>query len=149
MFVFLLDQLEGEIGQVCEIASNNMFGVHFDNEAINEWLFARHADKYYPASWMERVKSCVGRELSELALKTTSLFYKAVRKGDLRTVKLLISRHGVDVNASSFNGLTALHLAIIEGQKEIVKWILDQPQTDLEKPGRNSYYGAIHYAVLR
>ena len=92
---------------------------------------------------------CVDKELDELASKTTNLFYDAVRKGDLRTVGLLINHHGVDVNSLCFNDMTALHLAIKEGQKEIVEFIINLPQTNLETQGSHSHYRAIHYAVLR
>jgi len=100
---------------------------------------------------METVKMCVDLELDELTSKTTSLFYDAVRKGDLRTVRFLIRHHGFDVNARLFKDMTALHLAIREGQKEIVKFIIDQPQTDLEKKSFCGYREnrAIYHAVDR
>ena len=57
--------------------------------------------------------------------------YKAVKNGDLKTFVSLINDHQkVDVNTYSFRGIPALHLAIKEGQQEIVQWLLDQPQTD-------------------
>ena len=141
----MFDQLEGE---VCEIASSDKVGVHFYNQKINERSSDRVA-MYFPPSWLERVKMCVAKELRDLAAKTASLFYDAVRKGDLQTVRFLIRHHGFDVNSLYFNDMTALHLAIKEGQKEIVKFIIDQPQTDLEKQDNHSHYRAIHYAVLR
>jgi len=141
--------LEGEIGRVCKIDGPKALDVHFDKEEINKWLSEYEADDYFPSSWFERVEMCVDKELDELASKTGSLFYDAVRKGDLRTVGLLINRHGVDVNSYLYKDMTALHLAIKEGQKEIVEFLLNLPQTDLEKRGSHVRYRAIHYAVLR
>jgi len=145
--MYFSNQVEGEIGRVCKINSPSTFYVHFDNEEINKWFDEQGG--CFTSSWFERVEMCVDKELDELASKTASLFYDAVRKGDLRTVGLLINRHGVDVNSLCFNDMTALHLAIKEGQKEIVEFLLNLPQTDLEKRGSHVRYRAIHYAVLR
>ncbi len=98
---------------------------------------------------MEPVEISVDKELDELTSKATSLFFDAVRKGDLRAVGLLINHHGVDLNSCLFKDVTALHLAIKEGQKEIVQFIIDQPQTDLEKQDENLCYRAIHHAIFR
>ena len=73
--------------------------------------------------------------------------YKAVKTGDLQTFVSLIKHLNVDVNNYYFRGMSALHLAIKEGHKDIVHWLLDQPQMDLEK---QDPYGhrAIHHAVM-
>ena len=72
---------------------------------------------------------------------------KAVEKGDLQTFVSLINQHKVDVNSFLFDQMPALHSACRKGLKEFVQWLLDQPQTDLEKQdGFGSR--AIHHTVV-
>lgn len=143
--------MEGEIGRVSGISTSDpeCNNILFDKKEIREWFIIRYGDEPLPSSWMKRVVMCVDNELDELTSKTTSLFYDAVMKGDLRTVRLLINHHGVDVNECIFEDFTALELAIKEGQKEIVQFIIDQPQTELEKPEGSPCYRAIHHAIIR
>lgn len=73
---------------------------------------------------------------------------KAIQKGDLQAFVSLINRKKLDVNYTNFpHGMPALHLACAEGQREIVQWLLDQPQTDLEKEDKIGFR-AVHHAAL-
>ena len=71
---------------------------------------------------------------------------KAVDNGDLQKLISIINLHKVNVNSYSFCGMSAVQLACRDGQKEIVQWLLDQPETDLEKMGPAGHH-AIYHAV--
>ena len=99
---------------------------------------------------MERsaIHAEIDQELDDMASRTATLLTDAVKRGDLRAIKLLVKRQRVDINAFLFEKMTALHLACKEGQKEIVQFIIDQPDTDLKK--RDVFgFCAIHRAVVR
>lgn len=102
------------------------------------------------SSWIERseINAEIDQELDDMDSRKMTLFTKAVKRGDLRTIKLLINRQRVDINAFLFCKMPALHLACKEGQKEIVQFIIDHPETDLEKRDSSGYH-AIHHAVVR
>ena len=146
MFEF---QLDGEIGRVCDIFKEDpkRLLIKFDNFEIYNWLGDR---KPLPSSWMELYKSdnlSVDRELDEISKRVEGLFYDAVKRGDIRIAKMIYYRHAVDINAT-VNGKTSLYGACKKGEKEIVLWLLDQPELELEKADYLGYR-AIHLAVLR
>ncbi len=84
----------------------------------------------------------------EMPIIAMSSLYDAVKRGDLRAIKLLCNQHGVDVNTLCNQKKPALVLACKEGHKHLVEWLLDQVQIDLEKPDNNGYR-AVHRAVQR
>ena len=141
--------MDGEIGRVCDTFKEDpkRLLIKFDNFEIYNWLGDREP---LPSSWMELYKSAylaVDRELDEISKRVEGLFYDAVKRGDIRIAKMIYYRHAVDINAT-VNGKTSLYGACKKGEKEIVLWLLDQPELDLEKA---DYLGcrAIHQAVLR
>jgi len=63
--------------------------------------------------------------------------HDAVRDGDIARVETLLSK-GADVNISRVNkGFTALHLAAMEGHKEIVQLLLEKGRPALLNASRN------------
>ena len=137
----------GRVTRVSELDPEKLF-IQFDNDQINKWLYKGNP---LPSKWMELFETAqpsLDKELVELAAKQAALFFKAVKRGDLRTVKILHKRHGVDVDAlDETSSYTALQLACQEGYKDIIQWLLDEAQADLEKPGCDGWR-ALNCAVL-
>jgi len=141
--------LNREIGRVCGTFKEDpkRLFVKFDNYEIYQWLGDREP---LPSSWMELYEyanPAVDRELDEISRRTEWLFYDAVKRGDMRIVKLIFYRHAVNINAT-VNGKSALYAACKKGEKEILSWLLDQPEIDIERADYLGYR-AIHQAVLR
>src|SRR5206468_12230693 len=57
------------------------------------------------------------------ALIPSEELWEAAKRGDVKTVEALLAK-GVDVNAKSAYGATALHFACDKGQVEVVKLLL-------------------------
>lgn len=83
---------------------------------------------------------------TELTAKHIALFIAAVDANSLDAVKFLYQLYGVGVNALSATGMTALHVACKEGFKDIVQWLLDEFDDEIEKPDVKGFR-AIHSAV--
>ena len=141
--------MEGAVGRVTGVDEQDpeKLYIHFDNENIYKWLYKGNP---LPSKWMELfdvAQPAFDRELVELAAKQMVLFFNAVKRGDLRTVKLLHKRHGVDIDVlDEVTTNTALQIASREGFKDLVEWLLEEAQAELEKPGYNDFR-ALHIAV--
>jgi len=147
LFIF---QLQGAIGRVIGISPSNYdeLLIQFDNPRIYEWMPKK---RFLPSSWLEHyetIQPIINEQIVELELKVVNLFYDAVYAGDLRSVQLLHSCYKIDLNGRNADGQTVLHLACQEGHQDVVRWLTDQMETDLEI-GDNLGYRAIHHAVLR
>ncbi len=142
--------MEGALGRVTGVDERDpeKLYIHFDNEDIYKWL---SKDNSLPSIWMEPFETTqpsLDKELIELAAKLQALFFEAVKRGDLRTAQLLHKRHGVDADALDETTMnTALLVACFEGYKDLVVWLLDEAQVELEKTGYNRHR-ALHFAVF-
>ena len=68
----------------------------------------------------------------------------AVKSSDLEEVKSLI-KDGTDINSTGQFGWTALHLAIYDGKREIIDWLLGQKlNTNIKSDDGCT---ALHYAA--
>ena len=142
--------MEGSIGHISAIDekdANKLF-IKFDKDQIYKWL-----DKSYPfpAGWIEPFKTGHPEqddEFAELNAREEALFFKAVKKGNLRLTKLLVNRKGVDVNTLNSDGNTALHVACQEGYLEVVKWLIDEAKANIEKADSRGFR-AIHFAAAK
>ena len=108
-------------------------------------------EKHLPASWLqhyETIQPIIDEQIVELELKVVNLFNDAVYAGDLRSVRLLHAYYKIDRNRRNADGQTVLHLACQEGHQDVVRWLTDQMETDLEIED-NLGYRAVHLAVLR
>ena len=87
-------------------------------------------------------------ELREFLAKGSSLFCKAVERGDFTMAELLLTSYGVDVNDRNANGFkkTVLHLAIERRNIDHILWLLNEAKADLEIADDKGSR-AIHYAV--
>jgi len=113
-----------------------------------EWM---PKEKYLPSSWLEHyetVQPIIDEQMVELELKVVNLFYDAVYAGDLRSIQLLHAHRWIDLNQWNEDGQTALHLACQEGHQDVVRWITDRKDVDIEMED-NLGYRAIHHAVMR
>lgn len=73
----------------------------------------------------------------------------AARRGALDDLELLLS-HGVDVNAKTDPGLTALHSAKISGREDTVKFLLEKgADPDIEMPSKEELVDAIFQRVIK
>jgi ankyrin repeat protein len=54
------------------------------------------------------------------------VFFKAIKKGDVATVKQICSENKVLINAEDKNGYTPLHNAAYYGQKQVVNELISQ-----------------------
>lgn len=54
---------------------------------------------------------------------------------DFKSVRQLIQK-GAKVNIQTRSGQTPLHLAILEGDRETVKWLLRHPEIDIDIPDK-------------
>ena len=96
-----------------------------------------------------------GQEVTEELTKVSTnnipeIFFDAVRRGDLNLVRLLHIHHQLDVNSLiGIKGEVALHVACKRGLKELVQWLLEEAQADLEKSDNFPWNRrAIHCAAL-
>ena len=145
LFIF---QPQGAIGRVIGISSSHSeeLLIQFDNQKICEWM---PKERFLPSSWLEHyetVQPIIDEQIVELELKVVNLFYDAVYAGDLRSVHLLYACYKIDLNRRNADGQTALHLACQEGHQDIVRWLTDQKEVDIEMED-NLGYRAIHHAV--
>jgi len=87
------------------------------------------------------------KEIDAWIEKGSHLFLKAIEIGDLKNAQVLYKKDNSVVDAAlNSDGRTALHVACMRGQKDIVKWLLDDIKMDLEKPD-NDGSRPIHHAV--
>tara|TARA_Y100001970_G_scaffold268653_1_gene360190 strand:- start:1499 stop:2251 length:753 start_codon:yes stop_codon:yes gene_type:complete len=75
------------------------------------------------------------------------LLFSAARNGDLDKVKNALS-NGADVNAKNSNGTTALIRASAYGRKEIVSYLLEQPDIDMNATDTPVGWTALLYGIL-
>lgn len=143
--------MKGSVGRVIGIDGRDPSGkvfIRFDDPEIHQWL---PTDVPLPSAWMDSFQSAhpaIDRELLELFSLESSLFFKAVSEGDLRTAKLLYNRQlGVDAEARNSGGRTALHVASRKGHTDLVEWLLNEAKVDVNKSDVKGYR-AIHHAVL-
>lgn len=57
--------------------------------------------------------------------------HDAAAQGDLKTIKILVEKNGIDINAKEygnirFNGMTALHYAVDNNKLEIVNYLISK-----------------------
>ena len=77
----------------------------------------------------------------------TALFFKAVEIGDLRSAQILFKKDRSIADAPRIaDGITALHVACMTGQKELVQWLLDYVKMDVEKADHDGFR-PIHHAA--
>ena len=112
--------------------------IQFDNYKIYFWLgrYSSLSSSYLEA--YQTIQPVVDKDLVELDAKAVELFSKAVNAGDLRTAKILYYRYGVSLESRNAYGQTALHVAIQKGHQDIVQWLLDSVEIDLETRTINS-----------
>ncbi len=79
----------------------------------------------------------------------TSALLSAADGGKLGTFKLLYNKQGVNKNVTNEHGQTPLMLASIKGNKEIVDFLLEQPETDVNVMDTGCEETALHHAVLK
>ena len=107
---------------------------------------------YHHLDSMEIHDQEVNEELARVSTtnKISEIFFDAVRRGDLNLVRLLHIHHQLDVNSLiGIKGEVALHVACKKGLKELVQWILNEAQADLEKSDNFPWNRrAIHCAAL-
>jgi len=121
--------------------------IQLDNHKIYEWM---GKESYLPSSWLEHyetVQPIIDEQIVELELKVVNLFYDAVYAGGLRSIQLLYANYKMDLNRRNADGQTALHLACREGHQDVVRWLTDQKEVDIEMED-NLGYRAIHHAVM-
>ena len=94
----------------------------------------------------ETAQPMLDEDLVDWIAKGSTLLFNAVDRGDLRIVKLLVLRHGVDVNSRNADAMTPLHVACKEGYIEVAQWILDNAEADLEAADSKGFR-AIHHSL--
>ncbi|PRD34404.1 UNVERIFIED_CONTAM: Serine/threonine-protein phosphatase 6 regulatory ankyrin repeat subunit B [Trichonephila clavipes] len=84
------------------------------------------------------------------SLKEKTLLHLAVSKGHLELAKYLIAQN-VDVNATNDAGLTSVHLAVINGHKNILQILLDAGAyyDSRDKLNRNPVQFACNYSIAK
>jgi ankyrin repeat protein len=66
----------------------------------------------------------------------------------LSQVEFLLAKNGLDVNAASEGGNTALHLTVSNGHEDFVRTLLERPNLDVNK--RDDFgFTALHRAIIR
>ncbi len=152
LFIHFFIQLKGAIGRVIGIIEEDScckLFVQFDDPSIHQWL---PKSLVFPSDWMEPFQTpnpALDEELLDLASKALGLFFKAVDEGDLRLVKLLLVNYKLLDADDSRNpdGRTALHIASLKGHCDLVEWLLDEAEVDIENPDLKGSR-AVHLAVL-
>lgn len=145
--------MEGAIGYVTVVDEHDaeQVCIQFANDKIYKWLSKAVP---LPSRWMDKYETAhpSSKDLIQLAAqqdaqhkaKRVALFFKAVASGDLVSVQLLFTKvRDVDVLMKS---KTALHVASKYGHKDVVKWLLDVANAQLEKRDQRGYR-ALHYAA--
>jgi len=94
----------------------------------------------------ESHQSTLCKEIDEWIKKGARLFQKAVEEGDLESAQFLYSKDKLVVDARNADGRAALHFACLRGNKEMVKWLLDELKMDIEKADEAGSR-AIHHAA--
>lgn len=62
---------------------------------------------------------------------------QACSKGQLETVKEIMSKCSFDLNSIKFNGITPFCAACYHGQIEVVKYLASDPRIDINQPNIN------------
>jgi hypothetical protein len=70
-------------------------------------------------------------------LNGCNILHIAVEKGNIKIVKLLLSKEDIDVNFRDLNGFTALHIAVERGNIEILKLLLSKENIDVNLQSLN------------
>ncbi len=126
--------------------SDNLF-VHFDRKGVYKWL---DRSQSLPSGWLEELRTIqpsFDGEIGAWMEVGTALFLKAVEIGDLRSAQLLFKKDRSIADAPRIaDGITALHVACMAGQKELVQWLLDYVKMDVEKADRDGFR-PIHHAA--
>jgi len=107
------------------------------------------------SDWLESLPVSVRKRyetLFKLKWKLSDLLIQAAKEeGDLHLVQLLVENYTVPVNVQhkSTPGLTALHLACLEGQLNVIRWFLSEPKNKELLLEKEDYKGrrAIYFAV--
>jgi len=121
--------------------------VQLYNKRVYNWLPKNQA---LPSAWMENYETAhpdVKEEITDLSIRSLISFFKSVENGDFLMAKLIYTNHGVHVNERNADGKTALQVACELGCKDIVEWLINEAEADLEKPDFKGFR-ALHYAVL-
>ncbi|HIB78097.1 MAG TPA: ankyrin repeat domain-containing protein [Flavobacteriales bacterium] len=80
-------------------------------------------------------------------LSSRSLLIYAIQQRNHYVVQKLLTRPGININRTSLNGMTPLHVAISMGMDDIAKSIIANPNCDLNIP-ELSGHTPIHYAII-
>lgn len=83
---------------------------------------------------------------SETALPKEAIFYSAVKTGQTEEVRSLLAE-GLDVNQPFGEGISALHLAVINNQEEVAE-ILIQSGANVNAPDATLSATPLHLAAL-
>jgi hypothetical protein len=143
--------LIGASGRISHISEENpaQYYVNFDTDGIHKAVFLARP---LPSAWMELnqpPKLTLEQEILDGVSKTAPLFIKAVQEGNLPAVKLLHNHHKFNYNARiNSNGMTALQIACEKGYKDLVEWLLNEANVDLDKAAEKGFR-AVHYAVQK
>jgi len=73
----------------------------------------------------QSIQPGLDEEITSWIEKGSTLFFKTVEIGDLKSAQLLFKNDKVVANARNADGKTALHVACIMGHKNIVEWLID------------------------
>jgi len=76
-------------------------------------------------------------------------FHWACQQGDIETVKLLMDRDALDINAQNYAGVPGFQYACQEGQIEIVKLLMDRDDLDINNTTREWDQTALYYACMK
>ena len=93
-----------------------------------------------PESWMQ-VTSVM--EISKLGVPLKSRLFMAIQKGNPEEVEQVIAA-GVDPNARTANGLTALHVAAIAGGSSVIKVLISKGADPNLQTEDNQHQTALH-----
>ena len=122
--------------------------VNFDDPTMHKWLLK---EKSLPFTWIEHYnppEPTLDEELIDFVTKGTRLFLRAVEEENLLIVKILFNHHKIHVNARNADGTTALLVACQKGNKDLVKWLLDQAEADMEEQDYRGFR-AIHHVAQK
>ncbi len=71
-------------------------------------------------------------EIVELPLSPEELFFNAIKNNNLTTLKIIITKHGIDLNKTTNDkGENALHLAARHGSIYIVRYLVQEKAIDI------------------
>lgn len=107
------------------------------------------------SDWLESLPVSVSKRYESLfkwKWKLSNLLMEAANEGDLQLVQLLVQSYKVPVDVqhkTTVPGLTALHLACLKGQLNVIKWFLSEPKNKELLLEKEDYKGrrAIYFAV--